>query len=508
MEHKLELEDFRHSKYKYEPKPGELRLVQDNNMWGYADDNGNIVIPGQFHIANEFHSRDYAVVMKDGYYGIINKNGETVIPFEYHNMLSSHLYNDNYIIVHKYHKRGVINLKNEILIPIEYDHIFQYGPNVFRVKVGKKYGLINDKGEMVVPIIYDSIDRMGYNSGIYRLKLDNKHGLFNINGKDTGLIYDYIVRTSDKLIRVQIDGKWGFVNQNFEEVIPAIYERAWDFEDNFALVKEDGEWYFLFYMSEEDKIEQKKKMKEYSWLYRLSNKVFHSFRNYYKISVEEQVNNRCLLGEHASHFVRTKKGDLYVHDYITARNESALVPIEIDEVIHFDDNGYAEVRKDGKYGLINTDGEFVIPCMYDELRRLNNVQHAAVRVNDKWGAVDLHNNTLIEFVYDDAFDDKDNYVIVVQEGKMGCIGILDKAGVNIPCKYDMIGHFNEKGYTAACIDGKWGVIDVDDNVLAPFIYDRANNSGYKDAMGLSVYSEGENHLLSNILFSTIEYKDC
>ena len=52
MEHKLELEDFRHGKYKYEPKPGELRLVQDNNMWGYADDNGNIVIPGQFHIAN------------------------------------------------------------------------------------------------------------------------------------------------------------------------------------------------------------------------------------------------------------------------------------------------------------------------------------------------------------------------------------------------------------------------------------------------------------------------
>ena len=70
---KLELEDFRHDKYNYEPKLGELRLVQDNNMWGYADDEGNVVIPGQFHIAYEFNSRDYAVVMKDGYYGIINK---------------------------------------------------------------------------------------------------------------------------------------------------------------------------------------------------------------------------------------------------------------------------------------------------------------------------------------------------------------------------------------------------------------------------------------------------
>ena len=55
---KLELEDFIHGKYRYEPKPGELRLVQDNNMWGYADDEGKIVMPGQFHIAYEFNSRD------------------------------------------------------------------------------------------------------------------------------------------------------------------------------------------------------------------------------------------------------------------------------------------------------------------------------------------------------------------------------------------------------------------------------------------------------------------
>lgn len=48
----------------------------------------------------------------------------------------------------------------------------------------------------------------------------------------------------------------------------------------------------------------------------------------------------------------------------------------------------------------------------------------------------------------------------------------------------MVEHFNEKGYTAACLNGKWGVIAVDDNVLARFVYDRAYNPGYKDAIGL------------------------
>lgn len=213
-------------------------------------------------------------------------------------------------------------------------------------------------------------------------------------------------------------------------------------------------------------------------------KLSADFRKYDKISVKEQVNNRSFLGEHSSHFVRTKKGALYVADYIATRNESALVPIEIDKVSYFDDDGYAEVRKDGKYGLINADGEFVIPCIYDELRRLKNIQYAVVRINNKWGAVDLQNNTLIEFLYEDAFDDKDNYIVVVQDGKMGCIGVFDKNGVNIPCKYDMMGHFNENGYTAACIDGRWGVIGNNDNVLVPFIYDRAYNPGYKDTIGL------------------------
>lgn len=31
MKHKLELEDFRYGKYNYESKPGELRLVKNNN---------------------------------------------------------------------------------------------------------------------------------------------------------------------------------------------------------------------------------------------------------------------------------------------------------------------------------------------------------------------------------------------------------------------------------------------------------------------------------------------
>lgn len=47
-----------------------------------------------------------------------------------------------------------------------------------------------------------------------------------------------------------------------------------------------------------------------------------------------------------------------------------------------------------------------------------------------------------------------------------------------------MGIFNEKACTAACLNGKWGVIDVHNNVHVPFIYDRAYNPGYKNAIGM------------------------
>ena len=52
-----------------------------------------------------------------------------------------------------------------------------------------------------------------------------------------------------------------------------------------------------------------------------------------------------------------------------------------------------------------------------------------------------------------------------------------------------MGIFNEKACTAACLNGKWGgVIDIHDNVYAPFIYNRAYNPGYKNAIGLECCS--------------------
>ena len=66
---------------------------------------------------------------------------------------------------------------------------------------------------------------------------------------------------------------------------------------------------------------------------------------------------------------------------------------------------------------------------------------------------------------------KYNQIIIVIDGKMGCIG--KNKGISIPCKHDALWRFNEDGVAPACLGEKWGVIDTKAEVVIPFVYDHS-----------------------------------
>jgi hypothetical protein len=47
---------------------------------------------------------------------------------------------------------------------------------------------------------------------------------------------------SDGLAAVQVDGKYGYINQKGEKIIPPIYEIAFYFKEGFAYVSYKGKW--------------------------------------------------------------------------------------------------------------------------------------------------------------------------------------------------------------------------------------------------------------------------
>ena len=93
-------------------------------------------------------------------------------------------------------------------------------------------------------------------------------------------------------------------------------------------------------------------------------------------------------------------------------------------------NGLFEVRKNGKRGVIDSDGKITIPLEYDFIANRDGLFE--VRRNGKRGVID-------------------------SDGK-----------IMIPLEYDYLTAFDENGVSRARKNGLWGLIDKDNRVLVDF----------------------------------------
>jgi len=87
-----------------------------------------------------------------------------------------------------------------------------------------------------------------------------------------------------------------------------------------------------------------------------------------------------------------------------------ILPFEFDSVDYeswtLEKNGYAVVEKDGKKGLVNTDGKLVIPCSYNSFDRSRNLSADApvVIVENESGKLGLAEKNTGKFLLPTAYD--------------------------------------------------------------------------------------------------------
>ena len=57
--------------------------------------------------------------------------------------------------------------------------------------------------------------------------------------------YEYVGDFNDGLMKVYLNGKWGYTDINGKEVVPCKYDWVCDFQDELALVSLNGQWGFV-----------------------------------------------------------------------------------------------------------------------------------------------------------------------------------------------------------------------------------------------------------------------
>lgn len=261
--------------------------VYKDGLMGWIDRDGKEVIPCQYLGSSTFDKEfGLACVTKSGgneVYGFIDKQGETVIPFRYkqaghssfHNGYCRVTVNGKTVLINekgevqftpKYNSLqnfshglmavatkpnrkgwGYCNLKNEMVVPGVYDYATTFNEDGYAViEQANNKGMINNEGTLLLKMnyetIYADVTEDGYICGVHHTKeaaslANTPKDYFdaNLNPVDVG---DATLMSANGGNRIPftLNGKRGFMNRNFEIVIPANYKKATAFNDGIALV--------------------------------------------------------------------------------------------------------------------------------------------------------------------------------------------------------------------------------------------------------------------------------
>ncbi len=280
--------------------------------------------------------------------------------------------------------------------------------------------------------------------------------------------FDYVGEYADGLAVVRHKGKYGFVNEEKEIVIPIQYDAVggeYDFQHNYN-VNDKEVWFpnFLMPVCRNGK---------WGLIDREGKEVIPL--------IYDDVDDSPFVPISTSReeYYWAKKGDLY--GCVTLSGD-VVIPFVYQSRINFYGDEPAKVKKDGKWGFINRKNETVVPFIYDSTRGFGyNGTLAQVSRNGKYGFIDREGNVRIPLQFDFADDFEGGLAGVVKDGKLG---FVDEQGtLVIPYRYDVVKssdgdgsnlslvQFTAPGVSLARLDGKWGLIDKTGKAVTPFKYD-------------------------------------
>ena len=431
--------------------------------------------------------------------------------------------------------------------------------NYFAVYTQDKWGVINNKGEIVVEPSYEEMIlipdhtkpvflctyNVDYNTQTYKTKAINENGEEILSGYDS---IEAISNQNSKgqiwcekdVFKVSKNGKYGVINSKGKEILACDYEEinALNGVEGYLVNKRDGkvglcnlfgnvvienQYKDIKAISEENK--QEFIIQDNDGKYGIaSNDKKNIIDPTYEAIAQINTKNIYVVKENGKWSIINQQKDVLVNgdmfDEVKEINEANIV-----------------IKKDKKYGIINTDGEEKVKTQYDDLTIASGEYYIAKK-DGQYGVIDLSGQTKLEFRYknlsyiktaniyigdtegaqsdflNDVFDiktqgilskmdtdkgymrikqageykyynfkfeekkntevfPKNTLFLTKQNGKYGYIN--NKGEIVVECQYDDATEQNEYGFVSVNKGGKWGSLNKEGKVVAETSNDLKNN---------------------------------
>lgn len=208
---------------------GMLEVADSDFRDGVVDTLGNEILPCRYGVV-EIAGPDLFLIDNRG---AINRSGDTIIPFIYKE-IGTAWPNVDYLIARKDNLWGVLDKKGREILPFQYEDFYIGRNGFFPMKYGGKWGIVDSLGQVVLPFIYDG--RPSINStGFVDLEVKayyESYKLLDMSGREvTPFVYlrSLSSTSGDKIALIGIDNKSDYENGEYGE----IYSRSGEFIESY-----------------------------------------------------------------------------------------------------------------------------------------------------------------------------------------------------------------------------------------------------------------------------------
>lgn len=283
------------------------------------------------------------------------------------------------------------------------------------ITIADKEGVVDENGKFIIPPKYDSICQ--FDKNLWRVSLNEKYGLID---NDCNIIWDLKYDSINFLYNnegylVSLNGIYGIIDINEKEIMPLKYDNL----------------------------------------------------------IKSYINQNCFYAT-----LNGKKG------IINLKNE-IIIPFEYEDIFYLEGNNLAAKMGSNRFMIINEQNQQICETVFEDMdidsSFSENPALYSTKLNNKWGFIDKDGNVIIDFNYTDTcpvFGDDEKYVGISIDDKThedkSTFWIIDKNENQIlpfECEpYGFIVCIDDNRFIIQK-DGKYGIVDKNNNIIADFIFD-------------------------------------
>ena len=434
-------------------------LLMINNYWGVADGKGKMILPLEYDNINILG--DIFQVRKEGEKFLYNSRGKK-LPIEKHEVVEQLNPYSKFLKVRVNGKWGMLDSIGNEIIPYQYDN-FKFQQNVSAIIAVKdgKYGLFTKQGIEIAPCVYDPIgESYTYNNpSALTVQRNKKSGLFNIEMRKEVIPceYSFVGKFMDSYVSdlfwvrsdhtLFVDLKTGLFDKTGKMILPCEYEG-------------------ISHTSNSDIVEIRAKDGSIG---------FYNIKSGKWVIPTGKYQGRLGIG--VNPFALKKDGKFGFVDSTGRKELTEFKYDNIGDIVcsscalgHV--NPFVKISINSRYGIMNRQGEEIIPCEYDS-EIVNRDSLFLVKKDNKWGVINHKGKILQDCIYSEKEKEsgliKNRWIIIKEDGRFGAVNANGETIVE-PIYRKITGNWQTTMMSIQCEDGKWGVVDSIGNVIIPCLY--------------------------------------